>query len=59
MIDRYELDFIYHAQMVLGGYYEWNCEKGALGTLKRQTPNQVFQNIDPVRFENEKLLNYL
>jgi|SRR5580693_9104773 hypothetical protein len=28
-------------------------------TFNRQTPNQVFQNINPIPFENEKLLNYL
>jgi putative transposase len=59
VIDRYEFDSIYHAQMVLDRYYEWYNEKRRHGALNRQTPNRVFQNINPIPFENEKLLNYL
>jgi len=59
VIDRYEFDSIYHAQMILDRYYEWYNDKRRHGALQRQTPNQVFQNINPVPFENEKLLNYL
>jgi hypothetical protein len=57
--DRYEFDSIYHAQMVLDRYYERYNDKRRHGALNRQTPNHVFQNINPVPFENEKLLNYL
>jgi transposase InsO family protein len=59
VIDRYEFDSIYHAQMVLDRYYEWYNDKRRHGALQRQTPNHVFQNINPIPFENEKLLNYL
>lgn len=59
VIDRYEFDSIYHAQMILDRYYEWYNEKRRHGALNRQTPNHVFQNINPVPFENEKILNYL
>jgi putative transposase len=59
VIDRYEFDSIYHAQMVLDRYYEWYNEKRRHGSLNRKSPNQVFQNFNPVPFENEKLLNYL
>ena len=59
VIDRYEFDSIYHAQMILDRYYEWYNEKRRHGALNRQTPNHVFKNINPVPFENEKLLNYL
>jgi len=59
VIDRYEFDSIYHAQMILDRYYEWYNGKRRHGSLNRQTPNHVFKNINPVPFENEKLLNYL
>jgi transposase InsO family protein len=59
VIDRYEFDSIYHAQMILDRYYEWYNQKRRHGALNRQTPNRVFQNINPIPFENEKLLNYL
>jgi transposase InsO family protein len=59
VIDRYEFDSIYHAQMVLDRYYEWYNEKRRHGALNRKTPNRVFQIINPVPFENEKLLTYL
>jgi putative transposase len=59
VIDRYEFDSIYHAQMVLDRYYEWYNEKRRHGALKRQAPNHVFKKYNPVPFENEKLLNYL
>ncbi len=59
VIDRYEFDSIYHAQMVLDRYYEWYNQKRRHGGLNRQTPNHVFQNINPIPFENEKLLTYL
>ncbi|WP_205686052.1 IS3 family transposase [Chitinophaga costaii] len=59
VMDRYEFDSIYHAQMVLDRYYEWYNEKRRHGALKRQTPNYVFKNFNPVPFENEKLLSYL
>jgi putative transposase len=59
VIDRYEFDSIYHAQMVLDRYYEWYNEKRRHGALKRQAPNHAFKNYNPVPFENEKLLNYL
>ncbi len=59
VIDRYEFDSIYHAQMVLDRYYDWYNEKRRHGALKRQAPNHVFKNYNPVPFENEKLLTYL
>ncbi len=59
VIDRYEFDSIYHAQMVIDRYYDWYNEKRRHGALKRQTPNHVFKKYNPVPFENEKLLNYL
>jgi putative transposase len=59
VIDRYEFDSIYHAQMVLDRYYEWYNEKRRHGALNRQAPNHVFKNYNPAPFENEKLLNYL
>jgi putative transposase len=59
VIDCYEFDSIYHAQMILDRYCDWYNGKRTHGALKRQTLNYVFQNINPVPFENEKLLNYL
>ena len=59
VIDRYEFDSIYHAQMILDRYYERYNEKRRHESLRRQSPNQVFQNFDPIPIENEKLLNYL
>jgi hypothetical protein len=59
VVDGYEFDSICHARMILDRYYQCYNEKRRHGALNRQTPNHVFKNINPVPFENEKLLNYL
>lgn len=59
VIDRYEFESIYHAQLVMARYYTWYNEKRRHGSLDRGTPNHRFQTYNPVPFENEKLLNYL
>lgn len=38
VIDRYEFDSIYHAQMLIDRYYEWYNGKRRHGALNRQTP---------------------
>jgi putative transposase len=45
--------------MALDRFYEWYNEKGSHGALKRQAPNHVFKNYNPIPIENEKLLTYL
>jgi putative transposase len=59
VIDRYEFDSIYHAQLILDRYYDWYNGKRRHGALNRQTPNHVFKTFNPIPFENEKQLNYL
>ena len=38
VIDRYEFESIYHAQMVIDRYYEWYNEKRRHGRLKQARP---------------------
>jgi putative transposase len=58
VIDRFEFDSVYHAQMVIDRYYKWYNQQRRHGSLKGRTPDSVhYQNINPNPFENEK--NYL
>jgi len=59
VIDRFEFESIYHAQMVIDRYYKWYNEKRRHWSLNGQAPETVWKNYNPVPFENEKLLNYL
>jgi len=60
VIDRFEFDSIYHAQMIIERYYEWYNQKRKHGSLRRKTPNSVYNRyFNPDPFENKKLLNYL
>ena len=59
VIDRFEFESIYHAQMVIDRYYKWYNEKRRHGSLNGQTPESVYKKYNPIPFENEKLLNYL
>ncbi len=59
VIDRFEFESIFHAQMVIDRYYKWYNEKRRYGSLNRQAPNTAWKKYNPVPFENEKLLNYL
>jgi len=60
VIDRYEFDSIYHAQMIIDRYYTWYNQKRKHGSLQRKTPDFVYnQYFNPNPFENKKLLNYL
>jgi transposase InsO family protein len=52
VIDRFEFDSIYHAQMIIERYYQWYNEKRRHGSLKGKTPNAVYhQSINPNPFE--------
>ena len=42
VIDRFEFDSIYHAQMVIDRYYKWYNEKRKHGSLNRKTPDLVW-----------------
>jgi len=42
VIERFEFESIYHAQMVIDRYYKWYNEKRRHGSLKGQTPNTVW-----------------
>jgi len=44
VVDRYEFDSIYHAQMVFDRYYKWYNEKRRHGSLGRKTPELVWNN---------------
>jgi putative transposase len=59
VIDRFEFDSIFHAQLIIDRYYKWYNENRRHGALKGQTPQTVFKKFNPIPFENEKLLNYL
>jgi putative transposase len=59
VIDWFEFDSIYHAQPVIDRYFKWYNEKRRHGSLGGQTPDTVWNNFNPIPFENEKLLNYL
>ena len=60
VMDRFEFDSIYHAQMIIDRYYKWYNEKRRHGSLQGKTPCAVYnQYFNPIPFENKKLLNYL
>lgn len=53
VMDRFEFDSIYHAQMVIDRYYQWYNERRRHGSLKGKTPNAVYnQYFNPNPFEN-------
>lgn len=55
VIDRFEFDSIYHAQMIIDRYYRWYNEKRRHGSLLGKTPSAVYdQYFNPNPFENEK-----
>jgi len=59
VIDRFEFESIFHAQMVIDRYYKWYNEKRRHGSLNRQAPEMAWKKYNPIPFENEKILNYL
>ena len=42
VIDRFEFDSIYHAQMIINRYYTWYNEKRRHGSLGGKSPQQVW-----------------
>jgi transposase InsO family protein len=42
VIERFEFESIYHAQMVIDRYYKWYNEKRRHGSLKGRTPDTVW-----------------
>jgi putative transposase len=42
VIDRYEFDSLYHAQLVIDRYYRWYNEKRRHGSLKGKTPSFIY-----------------
>lgn len=53
VMDRYEFDSIYHAQMVIDRYYEWYNTKRRHGSLAGKTPQIIWnQYFNPHPFEN-------
>ena len=42
VIDRFEFDSIYHAQIIIDRYYQWYNHKRKHGSLKRKTPESVY-----------------
>jgi putative transposase len=59
VVDRFEFESIYHAQIIIDRYYKWYNEKRRHGSLNRQAPETTWKKYNPDPFENEKLLNYL
>lgn len=52
VIDRFEFDSIYHAQMIIDRYYRWYNQKRRHGSLKGRTPQSVYnQYFNPNPFE--------
>ena len=52
VIDRFEFDSIYHAQMIIDRYYKWYNEKRRHGSLKGKTPESVYNHFfNPIPFE--------
>lgn len=52
VIDRFEFDSIYHAQMIINRYYQWYNEKRRHSALKGRTPNYTYnQYFNPNPFE--------
>ena len=53
VIDRFEFESIYHAQMIIGRYYKWYNEKRRHGSLHRQAPETAWKKYNPGPFENK------
>jgi transposase InsO family protein len=52
VIDRFEFDSIYHAQMIIDRYYKWYNEKRRHGSLNGRTPQIVWNHyFNPNPFE--------
>jgi transposase InsO family protein len=55
VIDRFEFDSIYHAQLVIERYYQWYNERRRHGSLKRKTPEQTWNSyFQSLPYENYK-----
>jgi putative transposase len=53
VIDRFEFDSIYHAQMIIDRYYKWYNEKRRHSSLKGKTPQNIYnQYFNPNPLEN-------
>jgi putative transposase len=53
VIDRFEFDSVYHAQMTLDRYYKWYNEKRRHSSLAGKTPQNIWnQYFNPNPFEN-------
>ena len=48
VIDRYEFDSLYHAQLVIDRYYRWYNEKRRHGSLKGKTPSFIYNQYQSV-----------
>src|SRR5580704_12107377 len=52
VIDRFEFDSVYHAQMIIDRYYKWYNEKRRHGSLNGKTPQTVWNHyFNPNPFE--------
>ncbi len=45
VIERFEFDSIYHAQMIIDRYYKWYNEKKKARALNGRTPDFIYSNI--------------
>ncbi len=52
VIDRFEFDSVYHAQMIIDRYYRWYNEKRRHGSLNGKTPQTIWNRyFNPNPFE--------
>jgi transposase InsO family protein len=48
VIERYEFEYIYHAQMIFNRYYEWYNNYRKHGSLVRKSPEQFLKLSQPI-----------
>jgi hypothetical protein len=63
VVERYEFESIYHAQMIFSHYYEWNNNYRKHGSLGRKSPEQFLlqyaQKNQPCKTENYPKLSQI
>jgi len=56
VVERYEFESIYHAQMIFNRYYEWYNNHRKHGALGRKSPEQFLQQLNQksIPYKTEK-----
>jgi transposase InsO family protein len=57
VVERFEFEFIYHAQMIFNRYYEWYNNHSKHGSLGRKSPEKYFRenNLISGPYKTEKI----